>query len=233
MTESGPVFIGGMYKSGTSLLRAMLGRHSRLFAGLETQWLHETWSVGGDAQAAWLKRMALFFDASPDELSKACGSARDIETCLESVMSYLAHHAGKSRWVEKTPGNAGVIGRIFSHWPTAQVLHITRDPRDVYASMLEVGKWVEPEEFAARWCATVGAARHWLSKQGVTTRGTTNCDTKVLSRSRSRRWLGCLSFSASHGSRKLLSLVASRVTSTTCARRRARRAPRFGGSPNR
>ena len=37
MIVSSPVFIGGMYKSGTSLLRAMLGRHSRLFAGLETQ----------------------------------------------------------------------------------------------------------------------------------------------------------------------------------------------------
>ena len=37
--ESSPAFVGGMYKSGTSLLRAMLGRHSRIFTGLETQWL--------------------------------------------------------------------------------------------------------------------------------------------------------------------------------------------------
>ena len=167
MIGSSPVFVGGMYKSGTSLLRAMLGRHSRLFAGLETQWLYEAWKdPGSEARLEWLQRMALFFDASPNELSRACGSARDIETCLDRVMSYLTRRAGKSRWVEKTPRNAGVIGRIFSYWPTARVLHITRDPRDVYASMIESRKWVEPEEFAERWCATVGAARRWLSEQG-------------------------------------------------------------------
>ena len=167
MIGSSPVFVGGMYKSGTSLLRAMLGRHSRLFAGLETQWLCEAWNeAGSEARFAWLKRMALFFDASPNELSRACGSALDIETCLDRVMGYLTRRAGKSRWVEKSPRNAGAIGRILSYWPTARVLHITRDPRDVYASMIESRKWVEPDEFASRWCETVGAARRWLSQQG-------------------------------------------------------------------
>ena len=167
MTPSSPVFIGGMYKSGTSLLRAMLGRHSRLFTGLETQWLREDWDgATDDARLDWVSRMALFFDASPDELSTSCGPARDIETCLDRVMGHLTQRAGKSRWVEKSPGNAGVIERILSYWPHAQVLHIIRDPRDVYASMIESRKWVKPDEFAARWCDTVGAARRWLAGQG-------------------------------------------------------------------
>lgn len=166
MTQSSPIFIGGMYKSGTSLLRAMLGRHSRIFAGLETQWLYEDWDNSDDARLEWLRRMSQFFDASYDELSRACGSTQDVETCLERIMSYLTQRAGKSRWVEKTPGNAGVIGRILAHWPLARVLHITRDPRDVYASMIESRKWTEPEQFAARWHATVGSARRWLSDQG-------------------------------------------------------------------
>lgn len=34
-----PVFIGGIFKSGTSLVRVMLGQHSSFFAGLETQWM--------------------------------------------------------------------------------------------------------------------------------------------------------------------------------------------------
>ena len=166
MIVSSPVFIGGMYKSGTSLLRAMLGRHSRLFAGLETQWVREAWTGDDDARQEWLERMAVFFDASPGELSAACGSAQDIETCLDRAMSFLTKRAGKSRWVEKTPGNAGQIARILSGWPRAKVLHIIRDPRDVYASMIETGKWVEPEQFVTRWCETIGAARRWLSSQG-------------------------------------------------------------------
>ena len=32
--------------------------------------------------------------------------------------------------------------------------------------MIESGKWVEPEPFATRWCATVGGARRWLAEQG-------------------------------------------------------------------
>ena len=32
------IFIGGMYKSGTSLLRSMIGQHSAVFSGLETNW---------------------------------------------------------------------------------------------------------------------------------------------------------------------------------------------------
>ncbi|MDZ7696604.1 MAG: sulfotransferase [Deltaproteobacteria bacterium] len=33
-----PIFIGGLYKSGTSLLRAMLSQHSSIVGGLETFW---------------------------------------------------------------------------------------------------------------------------------------------------------------------------------------------------
>lgn len=162
-----PIFIGGMYKSGTSLLRAMLGRHSRLFAGLETQWLHEDWA--GDAaqgRRVWLERLAVFFDSSREELEAACGEAADVETCLDRMMRFLAARAGKPRWVEKTPGNAGVIGRILDYWPDARILHIVRDPRDVYVSLLENGKWTEPDAFADRWCATAGAALDWSAAAG-------------------------------------------------------------------
>jgi hypothetical protein len=165
--QSNPIFIGGMYKSGTSLLRAMLGHHSHLFAGLETQWLNERWSgAPGRMREEWLERLAVFFDAPATELEAACGDAADVETCLDRVLSFLTRRAGKERWIEKTPGNAGAIDRILDHWPNARVLHIIRDPRDVYASMIESRKWTVPEDFAERWTGTVGAARQWLERQG-------------------------------------------------------------------
>jgi hypothetical protein len=161
-----PVFIGGMFKSGTSLLRAMLGRHSHLFAGLETQWLAQDLQVSPEARRAWLKRLAIFFDVTYTALEQAVGDAIAAETCLERIMDFLARREGKSRWVEKTPYNARHIGRILSFWPSAKVLHVVRDPRDVYASMVEIGKWSEPEIFAGHWRNTVGAARDWLGAQG-------------------------------------------------------------------
>lgn len=162
-----PIFIGGMYKSGTSLLRAMLGRHSRLFAGLETQWLHERWE--GDVTAArrnWLARLSVFYDTPVVELETICGTAPLVETSLDRMMTFFTDRAGKTRWIEKTPGNVGVIDRILACWPDACILHIIRDPQDVYASMIEIQKWTSPKEFAARWSGTVGAARTWLDNQG-------------------------------------------------------------------
>jgi hypothetical protein len=108
----------------------------------------------------------VFFDAPEVELEGACGEAADIETCLDRVMTFLAARAGKSRWIEKTPGNAGAIDRILAHWPQARILHIIRDPRDVYASMIESRKWTVPEDFAQRWTGIVGGARSWLAGQG-------------------------------------------------------------------
>src|SRR5262245_49344405 len=112
-----------MYKSGTSLLRAMLARHSRLFAGLETQWLREQWE--GDARSArreWLERLAVFFDTPLAELETVCGDAVMVEMCLDRIMAALTARAGKARWIEKTPGNAGAIGRILASWPAARIL---------------------------------------------------------------------------------------------------------------
>ena len=163
MRSNDPIFIGGMFKSGTSLLRAMLGHHSRFFAGLETQWVNERWDgTAHDARRHWLERLSVFFDAPVAELEKACGDAADVETSLDRLLTFLAARAGKERWVEKTPGNVGAIERILANWPNASILHIIRDPRDVYASMLESRKWTVPEEFASRWTGTVAAARKWL-----------------------------------------------------------------------
>ena len=169
MQSNHPIFIGGMYKSGTSLLRAMLGHHSNLFAGLETQWINERWEKDtAQARREWLERLSVFFDAPVAELEAACGDATDVETCLDRVLSFLAARAGKARWIEKTPGNAGAIDRILGFWPGARILHIIRDPRDVYASMIESQKWTVPREFAQRWTGIVKAARNWLARQGGT-----------------------------------------------------------------
>src|SRR6476469_1058072 len=162
-----PVFIGGMFKSGTSLLRAMLGLHSQIFAGLETQWLTEEARIGDTIQRReWLERLSIFFDVPCSSLEEVLGDELQIEACLDHLMDFVARREGKSRWAEKTPHNVGNIDRILSYWPDAKVLHIVRDPRDVYASLVEIGKWPEPTVFARHWCNTVGAGRDWINAAG-------------------------------------------------------------------
>jgi hypothetical protein len=166
MQSRDPVFIGGMFKSGTSLLRAMLGRHSRIFAGLETQWLAQDGRDTTVERHEWLKRLAIFFDVPRSALEQAVGDEVQADACLDRLMRFLSARDGKPRWAEKTPHNVGAIDRILTYWPGAKVIHVVRDPRDVYASMVEIGKWKEPAVFAKHWCNTVGAARDWLGLEG-------------------------------------------------------------------
>jgi hypothetical protein len=72
-------------------------------------------------------------------------------------MGNIAARAEKARWAEKTPGNVFHLPEIFAQWPEAQVLHILRDPRDVYASMREACKIRDPQAFADQWVAFASA----------------------------------------------------------------------------
>jgi Sulfotransferase family len=166
MLSRDPVFIGGMFKSGTSLLRAMLGRHSRIFAGLETQWLAQDGRNAPAERREWLDRLAIFFDVPRSALEQAVGDEVQADACLDRLMRLLSTRDGKPRWAEKTPYNVSAIDRILTYWPDAKIIHVVRDPRDVYASMVEIEKWKEPAVFANHWCNTVVAARDWLGGEG-------------------------------------------------------------------
>lgn len=156
MTRS-PIFIGGMFKSGTTLLRAMLAQHSAIASGLETYWFDFDWSNRHSASMQVnIKRLAGYFDLDAQALNEMAVAAPNPEQFLDRLMSTVADREHKSRWAEKTPGNIAHLDRIWAAWPQAQVIHIIRDPRDVFASLVEAGKWDSAEEFAERWCATVG-----------------------------------------------------------------------------
>lgn len=152
-----PIFIGGMYKSGTTLLRSMLAQHSAVSSGLETFWFDLTRGASGpEAIEAALQRLATYFDLPVERLRTHHAAASSSGAFLDALMHEVRTRDGTLRFIEKTPGNIGVIDRIWAHWPGAQVLHIIRDPRDVYASVLEAAKWQDPDVFAARWAETIG-----------------------------------------------------------------------------
>lgn len=151
-----PVFIGGLYKSGTSLLRAMLGQHSRLASGLETYWFAMHWpgqapppDSRGEPLADQLARLSTFFELKKEAVLAWAEAAPSPESFLDTLMSALARRQGKPRWVEKTPGNVLHLDRIFATWPKARFMHIIRDPRDVFASLKRAEKYTGPGEMEA------------------------------------------------------------------------------------
>lgn len=132
---SSPIFIGGLMKSGTSLLRKLISLHPNVFGGLETFWFSgdfvNYWQDGNSKRQQWL---AEFFEISALEMEAIRKEAIDAYDFLNRFMDYCAKKEGKSRWVEKTPDNVFYLETIWSHWEGAKVLIMQRDLRDVYAS---------------------------------------------------------------------------------------------------
>ena len=160
MTSS-PIFIGGLFKSGTSLLRAMLGQHSRIAAGLETHWFEADWTGqrgrNGEPLTDYVERVASFFDIEQEWARKAAEQSISAPEFVSRTLDEFAARQGKLRWAEKTPGNILHVPQILDYWPDAKVIHIVRDPRDVYASLRQANKWDSVEVFGNLWCDFLGA----------------------------------------------------------------------------
>jgi hypothetical protein len=153
-----------MFKSGTSLLRAMIGQHPNIASGLETYWFDLPWPLREPNEH--LQRLACFYEFGFAEVFAMAQESAGPTDFLTRLLDSYAKRLGKSRWAEKTPGNVRHMDRIFSAWPDAQIVHVIRDPKDVFASLLEARKWDSVEEFTTRWCSFFGAVDDYLRVHG-------------------------------------------------------------------
>jgi len=162
-----PIFIGGLFKSGTSLFRAMISQHSRIAGGLETQWFHLPWDGPPDRRREHIDRLTRFFELEKGTVVRIEEESRSAEDFLSGFMAEVAASQGKTRWAEKTPGNILHLKRIFTAWPDASVIHVVRDPRDVLASLRQARKWDDVETFTDLWCRFLGAAEDFKQAGGA------------------------------------------------------------------
>lgn len=148
-----PIFIGGMFKSGTSLLRAMLGKHSDLVSGLETHWFEIDWqNRDREPTSNRLQTLRSFYDMNKSVFEQNISKSRSAEDFLNNFFNTLVEDEQKKSWVEKTPGNILHVERIIRAWPKAHFVHIIRDPRDILSSLIEANKWGDIDQFLERWC---------------------------------------------------------------------------------
>lgn len=147
-------------RSGTTLLRAMLAQHSAVTSGLETHWFDIDWANGrgrgDDTLPEYLHQIGQFFEVPPDTIDTQISASDSAEAFLDHFMSAVAKGAGNRRWAEKTTGNIRHLDRILAYWPTAQIIHIVREPRDVFASFRRSGKYGDIDDYAGLWCDFFG-----------------------------------------------------------------------------
>jgi protein-tyrosine sulfotransferase len=124
---TGLIVLGGSPRSGTTLLRTILGRHSMIASGAET--------------TVFLKRIT-----SPQHLAERLGwDPLEIEGWQRqsrSQMEFIEHFqqaaislSQKPIWLEKTPRNIERFQFVRRHFPHAKLVHIIRDGRDVVCSL--------------------------------------------------------------------------------------------------
>jgi len=156
MTEKPPIFIVGLPRSGTTLLTAMLGAHSRLSCGPETHFfdgLTDRIAKKICSEKMWPKLAVYYlFTIMHGESSvpvsyninrkKISDYLRDKDRTITSIASALPElfmqNLGKMRWIDKTPDHTMHADKIRKHFPDAPIILILRDPRDVALSLVNV-----------------------------------------------------------------------------------------------
>jgi len=166
----GPIFIVGMPRSGTKLLRGLLNGHSQIFIPLnETEFL-----------PAWIRRWASFGNLSnrhtfmefyqqfvdtfyfqnrmaehgeqirPDVWYNRCAGDFSIANVFEQLIRHDAEVPVGAIWGDKSPSYLKHMDDIRAIYPQAKFIHLIRDARD-YVLSLEKAFGKNKLRAAQRW----------------------------------------------------------------------------------
>ncbi|MCJ7601447.1 MAG: sulfotransferase [Desulfobulbaceae bacterium] len=164
-----PIFIVGTPRSGTTMLSTLLDRHSKISFPPETQFFTEFSSKLSDAKVKEytkneLAQLALANHRIKDlnlnhskVLKRYLEYPKDLPNLLRAILETYAEQTGKIIPGEKTPKHLEHIPLIIKAFPSAKIICIIRDGRDVVRSLLKVN-WAEPNNprrfglFCLEWC---------------------------------------------------------------------------------
>jgi hypothetical protein len=138
-----PIFIVGSGRSGTSLLRAMLNAHPRIYLLQEASFY--MWTEMPPPWVDGIRRLEFYYRSfsfawqgvDPNELRAMFPApvARErLGEVFRVIMREVATRRGKPRYGEKNPTNTVYLERIFAVFPDARVVRMVRDPRGMVAS---------------------------------------------------------------------------------------------------
>jgi hypothetical protein len=148
LEKMSPFFVVGSHRSGTTMLRLMLNRHSRLDVPFESDFIplfyHRQGKFGALSRPENVAKMldeisrnkfVIKGDLIPDKdavLRQAPGS---YPTLVDAIFSAHAASRGKVRWGDKTPGYVEEMEVLWRLFPGCRFIHLVRDGRDVANSL--------------------------------------------------------------------------------------------------
>lgn len=145
-----PVFICGMFRSGSTLLEQVLAGHPDIAAAGEVDLLP--------------RMAATVLSPFPASVAGLDGPRRDLLAAQyhRALMARLPAQAATSTMVtDKRPDNVLLAGLAKELFPQARIIHTVRDPRDIALSVLM--QHLNPRAFA--WAADLQAIGHHMLQQ--------------------------------------------------------------------
>ncbi len=147
-----PVFIVGAPRSGTTLLRVTLNRHSQLAMCGETAYFRRVYSrrhAFGDpgnlpnrnrVVEAYLavepvRRLGMNIEVLRERMMREGVSWRDL---FASMLRVYADSHGKPHTGEKTPNHALYVNTLCEWFPDCTIVHLVRDPRAAVCSLIRM-----------------------------------------------------------------------------------------------
>lgn len=175
---SGPVFIGGLDRSGKTTLRGFLQSHpsfsipavgSNLWTYFYNQYgnLRNPRNFERCLTDMLRYKQIRFLAPDPDRLRKEFQQGPPTYGRLfELLQQQHAEREGKPRWGDQTGLIERYADQVFAAYPDAKMIHMIRDPRDRYAGSLQL--WPDGKGraggAAARWSYSTRLAERNLKK---------------------------------------------------------------------
>lgn len=156
-----PVFVVGPLRSGSTLIRLLLGHHSQInifgeFEGAVSQAIGERWPDMEDY------RIFVAHDRQTKALNLEIDESLKYEDLVRSFMCQLEKRSTKPIIGASIHSRMDLIPKL---WKDARFIHILRDPRDVAKSAIGMGwvrnvhegakYWIEPELHWEKLCSVV------------------------------------------------------------------------------
>lgn len=176
-----PVLVLGVSRSGTTLLKEMLDRHSELAIPSESYFIPQLWDRHGERSSPEevvedLARIARVreWGVTPEDVRSRLPEAARFADVVDAVYRSYAEARGKTRYGDKTPSymqHLALLDRVF---PGAQYVHIVRDGRAAGLSFMamkrrprfNLGRPRRLAEFACAWRLEVEGAQRFGQRLG-------------------------------------------------------------------
>lgn len=170
-----PLLILGVSRSGTTLLRVMLDRHSQLAVPDESYFVplladRHLYRIDADDFLEDVRRLETLreWGIPLDKLRMRLSDDMPVGRGIAAIYEVYAEEHGKPRWGDKTPMYMRHLLLLRRLFPDAQYVHLIRDGRDAAVSFLSLPAgiafetWGHPRSvaaFACLWRRDVTAAR--------------------------------------------------------------------------